>query len=553
MFLFPYRAQIKLHKWPVMTIAVSVVCLLVYAAQSQSDTRVMAHAKRVCAQLAAGSENGKAADGYKWGRWSVSCEDAVLHIHYGMDPDRHINWHVRRMQEQGDAEGAERLRNQYRAFVENVPVALTARLWHDRSRLDPVGMLTSSFAHASWDHVIGNLVFFFAFAAAVELVLGPVLFLGSIVFLSFTIGFFDQTIATWGGHPGPTLGLSGVVTGMLTLFVYFLPRARIRFAFWFLLAAGTFAVPAWLVAVWYVGWDLLYQLSYPHSGINYVAHLAGAAFGLALGLTLFRAKRHWAADIVEEKPDLTQDETWFTKLNFIAASGAVLPVLFILGLTLFVLVARLIHSFGLQLLLVSPMLAAGWYLYRLRKTERPVRERYRLGVEALERREFDEAYSILKPLADTRDTRALHALARLHATATGARHDEPEAARLCALAAARDYAPAQYLLGTFYAAGRGVEMNKAKAAEWYEKAARAGIPEAANSLGYLYETGTSSLNDPEKAVEWYYRAGVSYYQAARLDDARAMIKALQNVAGKYPAVIPLIGKLEKLVALKPAG
>jgi len=56
MFLFPYRAQIKLHKWPVMTIAVAALCLLIYAVQWQGDRHVEAHAERVCAEFAAGGE-----------------------------------------------------------------------------------------------------------------------------------------------------------------------------------------------------------------------------------------------------------------------------------------------------------------------------------------------------------------------------------------------------------------------------------------------------------------------------------------------------------------
>jgi hypothetical protein len=43
MFLFPYRAQIKLHKWPVMTIAISLPCLSIYLAQGQSESRVDAY------------------------------------------------------------------------------------------------------------------------------------------------------------------------------------------------------------------------------------------------------------------------------------------------------------------------------------------------------------------------------------------------------------------------------------------------------------------------------------------------------------------------------
>ena len=42
MLLFPFRAQIRLHQWPMMTLAVAAVCLLIYAAQSQSDRRVTA-------------------------------------------------------------------------------------------------------------------------------------------------------------------------------------------------------------------------------------------------------------------------------------------------------------------------------------------------------------------------------------------------------------------------------------------------------------------------------------------------------------------------------
>ena len=45
MFLFPYRAQIKLHKWPVITIAISLLCLAIYLAQAQSESRVEAYAE----------------------------------------------------------------------------------------------------------------------------------------------------------------------------------------------------------------------------------------------------------------------------------------------------------------------------------------------------------------------------------------------------------------------------------------------------------------------------------------------------------------------------
>lgn len=93
MLLFPFRAQIKLHKWPVMTIAVAVVCLLIYAAQSQSDRRIEAHAQRVCAEFAAADGEGAARD-YRFGRWTITCEQMLLHMHYDPRPGPHLEREV---------------------------------------------------------------------------------------------------------------------------------------------------------------------------------------------------------------------------------------------------------------------------------------------------------------------------------------------------------------------------------------------------------------------------------------------------------------------------
>ncbi|MEW6332559.1 MAG: rhomboid family intramembrane serine protease, partial [Pseudomonadota bacterium] len=472
MFLFPYRAQIRLHKWPVLTIAIALLCLVIYLAQAQSESRVEAYTKTFCAQ----ADNGQPVAGFLWRSTQLSCEQAMWHTYYYPDPAAHVDWHVRDMEQHGQAEEAGRYRALSAAYLARAPTLVTAHLWKEGGNFNPWRMLTATVAHGSWEHVIFNLIFFFAFAAAVELVLGPVLFLAAFVLLALAIGSFDHTVSRWLEDARPSLGLSGVVMGMLGLFVYFLPRARIRFAFWFLLSAGTFAVPAWLVATWYVGWDLLYQLSYGRSYVNYVAHLAGAAFGLAIGIAVFRHKRHWARELVEEKHDLTRDEGWLTKLNFIAASGAILPALFIAGLVVLVLVVQFVHSFGLQLLLMSPVIAALWQMRRMKQADRPDWERYQQGMAALREHRFEEALKQLLPLAEQNYPRALYALGRLHAGGTGIYRDETKAVEYYRRAAERQHAEAQYALGTMYADGRGVAHNPASAAEWYERAAMNGLP-----------------------------------------------------------------------------
>jgi membrane associated rhomboid family serine protease len=550
MFLFPYRAQIELHKWPVMTIGVCVLCLAIFWLQARSDERVEVHAESICAELAQTSEGGPAAEGYRIKRLKVSCEDMLLHLYYHWDRPAHLAWHIEDFRKRGDEAAVERVRVQYEAFARHAPTSLTEKLWFDRSRFNPLRMITSSFAHANWEHVIFNLIFFFAFAAAVELILGPALFLGAIVFLSLAIGTFDMMMAHWQSDPGPTLGLSGVVTGMLALFVYFLPRAKIRFAFWFFIVAGTVGVPAWLVATWYVGWDLYYQLSRVFSNTNFVAHLAGAAFGGLLGLTLFSAKRHWARDIIEETVDLTQDEGWRTKLNAIVTSMAVLPIVFFAMLVAGYLVVSFVQSFGLKLLLISPPLAALYYLYRTRLGSKPDHEIYQAGAAALKEHRFEAAFRILGPLAEKNYPRALEALARLHATGQGTVRDESKAVGLYRRAAERGMGSAQYTLGSMYADGRGVEKDLRQAIAWYMKASDQGVPEAASSLAYIYENGVGVPANIDEAIEWYYRAAAAFRKAGGRDDAEAIITHLESISSRYPAVLGAIARLKTLAGLR---
>jgi tetratricopeptide (TPR) repeat protein len=278
-------------------------------------------------------------------------------------------------------------------------------------------------------------------------------------------------------------------------------------------------------------------------------HLAGAAFGGLLGVMAFSAKRHWARDIIEDTVDLTEDEGWRTKLNAIATSMAVLPILFFALLFVLWLAISFVQSFGMKLLLISPPLAALYYLYRTRRGPKPIHEIYRAGADALDDHRFEEAFRILGPLAEKNYPRALETLARLHATGQGAVRDEVKAAEFYRRAAERGSSTAQYALATLYADGRGVARDPQQAIAWYRKAAEQSVPEAASSLAYIYENGSGVPADIEQAIEWYYRAGVAYRKAGRRDDAIAVITHLESLASRYPAVLAAIAKLREFTGL----
>lgn len=223
---------------------------------------------------------------------------------------------------------------------------------------------------------------------------------------------------------------------------------------------------------------------------------------------------------------------------------------FLAGMALILFVFVFIQRYWLVLLMAAPAAVAAYQIYRSRRADRPRRETYLLGVEALERGEYDRALKLLDPLAQKNDTRALYALANLYAGGRGGLRDEAKAFDLCRRAAERGHAEAQYRLGTFYADGRGTAKNIPQALEWYRKAAEDGVPEAANSLGYLYEHAIGIPRDVEQAIEWYYRAAVAFHKKGRSDDANAAIRHLENLAAKHPAVLGLVTKLKLSVALQ---
>ena len=161
-------------------------------------------------------------------------------------------------------------------------------------------MITSSFSHGDWGHIIFNLIFFIAFATTVETIIGPVAFVLFILISSLVIGVTDSIVSELIDNHHRTLGLSGVVMGVMGLFAYLLPRGKIRCYYWFFVVFGSIAVPGWILAGWYIGGDI-YQLfaSDDHGAINVLAHVAGGISGFLYGFFLPERRAH-ARGIVAE-------------------------------------------------------------------------------------------------------------------------------------------------------------------------------------------------------------------------------------------------------------
>lgn len=307
MFFFPYRADINLYKIPLLTILISLLCIGVYIAQYSNEVEVREKAVAFCEQpftpafteiLIKHSGQAQVND----------CLDTLLEIHLSQDQGALIK---KLADSIGATPGvvhadlseyyAEALHETYREFIRTVPTLLTTELWYSPQFWAVDRMLTATVAHGSWLHLIGNLFFFFAFAATVEIIVGIVLYLGVFVILALGTHVVYSLATIMQVDPLPTVGLSGVIMGMVALFTFFIPTAKIRCFLWLFVFFRRLSIPAWILAVWYIGWDVYSQVAGgSNAGINLVAHLSGAAIGLTLGMLLFREKRHWARGLVRK-------------------------------------------------------------------------------------------------------------------------------------------------------------------------------------------------------------------------------------------------------------
>ncbi|HVP62918.1 MAG TPA: rhomboid family intramembrane serine protease [Myxococcaceae bacterium] len=150
-------------------------------------------------------------------------------------------------------------------------------------------LLTAMFLHASWSHIVGNMVFFWVFGPGVEDAMGPVKYLlfylagGVVAFLAQVLVTPSSTI--------PMLGASGAIAAVMGAFLVMYPRHQIKsavfFGFWWNL---TYIPAAVLIGVWFllqlvsIGTVGQQEGSTSGGGVAYVAHVAGMAFGALTAL-----------------------------------------------------------------------------------------------------------------------------------------------------------------------------------------------------------------------------------------------------------------------------
>jgi membrane associated rhomboid family serine protease len=160
-----------------------------------------------------------------------------------------------------------------------------------------VSWLTAMFMHASWDHLLGNMLFLAIFGKNVEDAFGRLRFLGLYV-AGGLAGTVLQTAVTLLSSPEaeaqiPMLGASGAISAVLGAFLALYPHARVKT----LALVFVIRVPAWA----YLGGWFLYQLHEARyalvepaaggSGVAFLVHVGGFVFGWIVARALLAERR----------------------------------------------------------------------------------------------------------------------------------------------------------------------------------------------------------------------------------------------------------------------
>lgn len=144
---------------------------------------------------------------------------------------------------------------------------------------DWITILTAMFMHGSWSHILGNMVFLWAFGPEIEDLMGRSRYL-----VFYLLGGLAATAAQIAAGPAstvPNLGASGAIAVMGAFLVTY-PRDQIRsLLLIFVFVRVTYVPAVLLIGVWFLIQfvNLGAVASAPTGGVAYAAHVGGFIFG----------------------------------------------------------------------------------------------------------------------------------------------------------------------------------------------------------------------------------------------------------------------------------
>jgi membrane associated rhomboid family serine protease len=154
------------------------------------------------------------------------------------------------------------------------------------AHMRPVTLISSMFLHGGWMHIIGNMLFLWAFGKSLEDSMGHSKFLAFYmicgVAASITHVFFNPGVTL------PTVGASGAIAGVMGAYLVTFPRAKIHtlvFLFFFVTMAdipAAFILVYWFLTQLFSGYGSIAHTHVTEGGVAWFAHIGGFITGMIL-------------------------------------------------------------------------------------------------------------------------------------------------------------------------------------------------------------------------------------------------------------------------------
>jgi membrane associated rhomboid family serine protease len=157
-----------------------------------------------------------------------------------------------------------------------------------------ITLLTAMFMHGSWSHILGNMVFLWAFGPEIEDAMNPLRYL-AFYLVGGLVAMLAQVVAS-PSSTVPNFGASGAIAAVMGAFLVNYPRDQIRALLIIFVFVRVTLIPAALL----IGFWFLIQLfnagtvaAVQTGGVAYLAHVGGFLFGAATA-RLFKGSRRRA-------------------------------------------------------------------------------------------------------------------------------------------------------------------------------------------------------------------------------------------------------------------
>jgi membrane associated rhomboid family serine protease len=248
--VFPIKDDIPTRRFPVLTVAIMAICVLVYF-------------------------------GFERGGWSLGEPGNERVVEYGAIP-----YELTNPGEECGVDPRGQVACEGQRGIPEGAAPNQASTW--------LTVITSMFMHGSLLHLLGNMLFLWIFGNNIEDSMGRARFV-LFYLLGGAAALAGQTLIDPDAAV-PTVGASGAIAAVLGAYALLYPRARVITVVFIIIFFTILELPALVVlGLWFV-LQVLYgasDLAQPvgGGGVAYFAHIGGFVFGL-LAIKLFANKVH---------------------------------------------------------------------------------------------------------------------------------------------------------------------------------------------------------------------------------------------------------------------